>query len=226
MMALARRAAAPALDAAAARARQHPPAGRADADASCCRSVSASPAGHADRDRRQSAPPVHRRAAGQGAVLLLPRYPGRRGRPLRRLRRAQAPRRDARARADAARPHRGGERHHGRRLKPAEDARLGAAAATAASPMRRRCRRARVSSPANGGAPITPARRSSRSRASIADGLGLKVGDTITVNVLGRNITATHRQSARGRLAKPRHQFRDGVLARHLRGAPHSISPR
>ena len=51
----------------------------------------------------------------------------------------------------------------------------------------------------------------------LADGLGLKIGDTITVNVLGRNIDRDHRQSARGRLAEPRHQFRPGVFARRLR---------
>ena len=50
----------------------------------------------------------------------------------------------------------------------------------------------------------------------IADGLGLKIGDPIVVNVLGRNITATHRQSARRRLAEPRHQFRAGVFAQRL----------
>ena len=33
-------------------------------------------------------------------------------------------------------------------------------------------------------------RRWSRSRSKIADGLGLKLGDPVTVNVLGRNITA------------------------------------
>ena len=50
----------------------------------------------------------------------------------------------------------------------------------------------------------------------IADGLGLKLGDQVTVNVLGRNLTATRRQSAHGRLAEPGHQLRHGVLARHL----------
>ena len=59
---------------------------------------------------------------------------------------------------------------------------------------------------------ITTARRWSRSRRSIAEGLGLKLGDPVTVNVLGRNITATHRQSAHGRLAEPRHQFRPGLI--------------
>ena len=57
----------------------------------------------------------------------------------------------------------------------------------------------------------------------IADGLGLKLGDSVTVNVLGRNITATHLQPADGRLAKPRHQFRDGVSAERVsRRAAHA----
>ncbi len=46
-----------------------------------------------------------------------------------------------------------------------------------------------------------------------AQDLDLKIGDTITVNVLGRNVTARDCQSARRRLAKSRHQFRPGVLA-------------
>ena len=50
----------------------------------------------------------------------------------------------------------------------------------------------------------------------IADGLGLKIGDEIIVNVLGRDITAQDRQSAQRRLAEPRHQFRAGVLAERL----------
>ena len=50
----------------------------------------------------------------------------------------------------------------------------------------------------------------------IADGLGLKVGDPVTVNVLGRNIDGAGRQPAHGRLAEPRHQFRHGVFAQRL----------
>ena len=44
---------------------------------------------------------------------------------------------------------------------------------------------------ASGGRRITAASRSSPSTGRIAEGLGLKIGDEITVNVLGRNITAT-----------------------------------
>ena len=49
-----------------------------------------------------------------------------------------------------------------------------------------------------------------------AQDLNLKIGDTITVNVLGRNVTARNRQSPRRRLGKPRHQFRPRVLAGHV----------
>ena len=47
----------------------------------------------------------------------------------------------------------------------------------------------------------------------IADGLKLKIGDEIVVNVLGRDIPAQNQQSAQHRLAGARHQFRAGVLA-------------
>ena len=52
----------------------------------------------------------------------------------------------------------------------------------------------------------------------IADGLKLKIGDEIVVNVLGRDIPARISQSAQHRLAGPRHQFRAGVLAQRLQG--------
>ena len=76
---------------------------------------------------------------------------------------------------------------------------------------------ARGWSTANGGGRTMPGRRWSRSSSKIADGLGLKLGDTITVNVLGRNVTARIANLRTRRLAKPRHQFRAGVFARHLR---------
>ena len=43
---------------------------------------------------------------------------------------------------------------------------------------------------ASGGRPTTPASRWSPSRPSSPRGCGLKIGDTVTVNVLGRNVTA------------------------------------
>ena len=55
----------------------------------------------------------------------------------------------------------------------------------------RRAGAARAWSRASGGGRTTRARRWSRSRSKIADGLGLKIGDPVVVNVLGRNITAT-----------------------------------
>ncbi len=51
----------------------------------------------------------------------------------------------------------------------------------------------------------------------VAQGLGVKIGDTITVNVLGRDPDGAHRQPAQGELAQFRHQFRDGLFAQRLR---------
>ena len=53
--------------------------------------------------------------------------------------------------------------------------------------------------------------------AALAHGMGLKVGDTLTVNLLGREITAAHRQSAADRMVAARHQFRHRVRAGHAR---------
>ena len=52
----------------------------------------------------------------------------------------------------------------------------------------------------------------------IADGLGLKIGDEIVVNVLGRDIKATIGNMRTRGLAEPWHQFRAGVLAQRLQG--------
>ncbi len=61
----------------------------------------------------------------------------------------------------------------------------------------------------------------------IADGLGLKIGDPVTVNVLGRNITATIANLRTRRLAEPRHQLRAGVFAQRARAARRTpTSPR
>ena len=100
----------------------------------------------------------------------------------------------------------------------------GCCKATAASPSRTRSRPARASSRANGGSRTMQGPPLVSFEKKIADGLGLKLGDPVTVNVLGRNHHGAHRQSAHARLAEPRHQFRDGVLARDLprrAGDPH-----
>ena len=68
--------------------------------------------------------------------------------------------------------------------------RTGRCAATAGSPIPKRCRRAPPSPKAHGGRPTTTARRWSRSTTRSRDGIGVKIGDEITVNVLGRDITA------------------------------------
>ena len=68
--------------------------------------------------------------------------------------------------------------------------RNGCSTATAASPTPQTCRRAPRSSPGKwwpadyAGEPLVSF------EAEIAKGLGLKIGDTVTVNVLGRNVTA------------------------------------
>ena len=54
----------------------------------------------------------------------------------------------------------------------------------------------------------------------IADGLKLKLGDEIVVNVLGRDISGQNRQHAHDRLAGSRHQLRAGVFAQCLQGRP------
>ena len=68
--------------------------------------------------------------------------------------------------------------------------RAGRCAATAASPMPTRCRRTPRSSPESGGRPAMTGEPLVSLEKEIADDLGLKIGDTITVNVLGRNVTA------------------------------------
>jgi putative ABC transport system permease protein len=56
----------------------------------------------------------------------------------------------------------------------------------------------------------------------IAEGLALRIGDRIRVNVLGREIEAEVRQFPQGQLAQHGHQLRNGVLAQHAEAAPHS----
>ena len=80
LMVAARRAAAPALAGRPAGHRQHPPAGRADAERRAVARPGPRAARHRDRDRRQPAPAVHGGAARPGAVVLFRRHPVRRGR--------------------------------------------------------------------------------------------------------------------------------------------------
>jgi hypothetical protein len=57
----------------------------------------------------------------------------------------------------------------------------------------------------------------------LREGLGLKLGDEITVNVLGRNLSATIANFRKIEWRSIGHQLRDGVLAQHLCGrAPHA----
>ena len=89
--------------------------------------------------------------------------------------------------------------------------------ATAASPMRTRRRRARSSSPGNGGTRTIPARRSSRwrrdRRRARAEGRRFRSPSMCSGATSGRD-----RQSAQGELAQLRDQFRAGLFAEHIRG--------
>ena len=119
--------AAAALDRAAAGDREYPPPRRADVERRDVARARARAARDRDRGRRQSAPPVHRGAAGTGAVVLLPGHPVRRRRTLRRLHPRARARRDARSGADDARPHRVGQRRARRGYPRAREPELGAA---------------------------------------------------------------------------------------------------
>ena len=68
----------------------------------------------------------------------------------------------------------------------------------------------------------------SRSKPKSRDGLGLKVGDSVTVNVARAKPHGEHRQPARRELAVARHQFRLRVFAEHAsrpRRTPSSRPP-
>ena len=142
-------------------------------------------------DRRQSAQPVRRRTARQGAVGLLRRHPGRRRRALRCLRQKGARRTPAmsacRCCADAS---------SARTACKAEDLKAAPNAAwvlqsdrgityAADVPAGSRVVAGEWWGPDYQGPPLVSFEN------KIADGLGLKIGDPVVVNVLGRNITAT-----------------------------------
>ena len=57
----------------------------------------------------------------------------------------------------------------------------------------------------------------SRSMPALAHGMGLKLGDTLTVNVLGRELTARIANLRADRLDLARHQFRDRAVAGRAR---------
>ena len=86
--------------------------------------------------------------------------------------------------AASSRPTASRRKTSSRRRKPP-----GCCKATAASPIAAPCRKARAWSKANGGAPDYNGPPLVSFEKKIAEGLGLKLGDPVTVNVLGRNIT-------------------------------------
>ena len=92
--------------------------------------------------------------------------------------------------ADAARPPGQARRPPGRAGQGAAGGAVGAERRPRPHLFRRPCRRARRWWPGNGGRPTMPASRSSPSRPTSPRACGLKIGDTVTVNVLGRNVTA------------------------------------
>ena len=92
--------------------------------------------------------------------------------------------------ADAARPSGQARRSAGRAGQGAARGAMGAQRRSRPHLLREPCPRARRWWPGNGGRPTTPASRWSPSRPTSPRGCGLKIGDTVTVNVLGRNVTA------------------------------------
>ena len=182
--------AAAAVDDVAAGDRQHPPAGRAHADRHGLVRARPRAADDRDRNRRQSASRVHCRAARQGAVVLLSRHSGGRRRSVSTPScAAQAP--DAtlervpmlRGRIVSANGIKADD------LKPGAGSRWvlrGDRGITyaAAVPAGSRVVAGQWWSANYSGDPLVSL------ESKTAHDLDLKIGETITVNVLGRNITA------------------------------------
>ncbi len=106
---------------------QYPPPRRTDADHRVVAGPRHRVASDGDRDRRQPAPALRQRTAGQGAVVLLPRHSGGTGNTVRQFHPRAGPRRQAGGSADAARPHCLGQRHSRRESQAEGRGRLGAA---------------------------------------------------------------------------------------------------
>ena len=165
--------------------------GSADAERRAVARPRARPARHRDRDRRQSAQAVHGGAARQGAVLLLHRYSGGGCGKIRCLRAS------ARAGSDASNAFRccAGASWRRTAFLPTNSSRRpippGRCKAIAALPTATRFRPGRGWSPATWWKPDYQGPPLVSFEKRIADGLGLKVGDAVTVNVLGRNMQAT-----------------------------------
>ena len=161
---------------------------------------------------------ICRQPAGAGAELLLRRYPGQpRSTRFATLVAARGAGRQDDRRADAARPHHGVQRRGRAEDRTCRRRATGCCAATAASPMPK-------TMPENSTLPQAkwwPEDYSGEPLVSFsaeeAGELGLKIGDTVTVNVLGRNITARIANFRKVRMGIDVDQFRHGVLAQHLR---------
>ena len=178
--------------------------------------------GRARPHRRQFPPRAVRLDPARRAELLLPRHPRCRSRRLQGPgRRATRPTRSSSC-ADAARTADGDPRRARRRRPPSIPTSAGCSRATAASPMPRRqppksklTRRRLVAAENYDGPPLVSF------DSKVAEGLHLKLGDTITVNVLGREVTAADRQSSRDRVAVARRiNFLMVFSPNTFRGAP------
>ena len=186
---MARRAAgaAAAHDHAAAGDRQHPPPRRADAVGGAVARSRPDRAGDDHADRPQPAAPVHGAAAGEGAVVLLRGYSGRRRRALRRVSQRPVPGGKVervpmlRGRIVEARGLKAEE------LKPSTDAAWvlqsdRGLTYTGEIPSGSKVVEGQWWGADYSGPPLVSFEK------KLADGLGLKLGDSV-MNVLGRNVT-------------------------------------
>ena len=169
---------------------QHLPARRADALGRDVAGPWSRRPRHHHPDRRQSAPAVPGGAAGPRALVLLHRHPDLGSRPLRRVSQADRAAIDRGGCADAARTHRRGPRRQGRRAQADAGYRMGAAERPRPDLYRPTSPRARKSSRAIGGRRTISGPPLVSMEKKIADGMKLKIGDEIVVNVLGRDIPA------------------------------------
>ncbi len=201
---------------AAAGARQHPPARRADAERRAVARARPRAAGHRARDRRQSAPPVLAALPDKApsfffvdiqsptptrfdAFVRTARAGRRRSSACRCCAGASVSATASRAEDLKAPPNAAWVLQSDRGITYAADVPAGS-----------RVVEGEWWGPDYQGPPLVSFEK------KIADGLGLKIGDPVVVNVLGRNITATLANLRAVDWQIARHQFRAGVFARRL----------
>ena len=167
-------------------------------------------------DRGQLRAELREAQPGETPSFYFPRCARRRRGPFVDFVKREAPGVKVERDADDARALRADRRQAGRTGQGQARRSPGRWRAIAASPSPTRRRRAPRSSQGHGGRATIPGRRWSRWRRRWPTGLGLHLGDTIVVNVLGRDISGEARESAQGELAQLRDQFRAGLFARHV----------